>query len=104
MTTKTINGTGGNDTISVSDNTLPPGFMVNLNGLDSGPFSDDTLIVNGGAGNDNVDLSALTSASGVTSVTISGGVGNDNLTGSQINNTFLVSGSGEGSDTYQGGT
>ncbi|SDT93502.1 calcium-binding protein, partial [Nitrosomonas ureae] len=101
MTTKTINGTGGNDAISIADNGA--GFDVTLNVNTIGPFVDDTIIVNGGFGNDDIDLSALTSASGVTNVTINGGVGNDNLTGSQINNTFLVSGGGEGSDTYQGG-
>ncbi|MBY0499786.1 MAG: hypothetical protein K2P74_09315, partial [Nitrosomonas sp.] len=101
MTTKTINGTSGSDTISVADNGAD--FDVTLNGNTTGPFADDTIIVNGGSGSDTVDLSALTSASGVISVTVSGGAGNDTLTGSTLDDTFLVSGSGEGSDVYDGG-
>ncbi|HRB96606.1 MAG TPA: hypothetical protein PKY67_02695, partial [Nitrosomonas sp.] len=102
MTTKTINGTSGNDAISIADNGAD--FNVDLNTVVSGPFAGDTIIVNGGFGNDIVDLSALTSASGVISVTVSGGGGDDALTGSTLADTFLVHGTGEGFDTYNGGT
>jgi len=101
MTTKTINGTSGNDAISIADNGAD--FNVDLNTVVSGPFAGDTIIVNGGFGNDIVDLSALTSASGVISVTVSGGGGDDALTGSTLADTFLVHGTGEGFDTYNGG-
>ena len=98
MTTKTINGTGGNDAISIADNGA--GFDVTLNVNTTGPFVDDTIIVNGGSGNDSINLSALTSASGVTSVSIKGGAGNDILTGSQLSDIFLVSGSSAVSYTH----
>ncbi len=103
MTTKTVTGTDINDTILIVDSSPAPGFNVTLtNGL-SGPFLDDTLIINARFGADTVDLTGLTSASGVTSITISGGGNDDTLTGSTLPDTFVVNGTGEGFDTYNGG-
>ncbi|MXS78904.1 hypothetical protein ABF87_13255, partial [Nitrosomonas sp. JL21] len=96
MTTKTINGTDSNDTVTITDSTPAPGFDVNLNAVPSGPFSDDTLVINGRFGSDTINLAGLTAASGVTSVTISGGGNDDNLTGSALADTFIVNGTGEG--------
>jgi Ca2+-binding RTX toxin-like protein len=103
MATKTINGTDNNDTVTITDSTSAPGFDVNLNAVVSGPFNDDTLIINGKFGSNTINLAGLTSASGVISVTISGGGNDDNLTGSALADTFIVNGTGEGFDIYNGG-
>jgi len=89
-----VNGTDSNDTVTITDSTPAPGFDVNLNAVASGPFNDDTLIINGKFGSDTINLAGLTSASGVISVTISGGGNDDNLTGSALADTFIVNGTG----------
>jgi Ca2+-binding RTX toxin-like protein len=98
--TVTINGTAGDDQIRV----VSSGASVVVNGLpaqvtisDAAP-GNDTFAMNGGAGNDNIDASAL--QAGLINLTIDGGAGNDTIIGSQSNDTIS---SDDGNDTVIGG-
>jgi Ca2+-binding RTX toxin-like protein len=98
--TVTVNGTAGDDQIRV----VSSGASVVVNGLpaqvtisDAEP-GNDTLVINGGAGNDTIDASAL--QAGQINLTIDGGDGNDIIVGSQGNDTLL---GGDGNDTVTGG-
>ncbi len=102
MSTKTVNGTSATDTITITTDGSNFNVLLNPGGTLTPLLSGDELVVNGNYGNDNINLSNLTSDSHVASVTINGGSGNDTLTGSQLNDTFLVYGTGEGYDTYYG--
>lgn len=111
MTTKTITGTDGIDSILIADSSPTPGFNVTLNAVSSGPFLDDTLNISVRFGADTIDLTTLTPASGVLNATISGGEGadtirdsasDDALFGDEGNDTFTVvvgGGGGDGLDT-----
>ena len=57
----------------------------------------DTLTVNGGAGDDTIDASAL--AAGVVKVTLNGGAGDDTIFGSRGNDTLI---GGDGDDFIDG--
>src|SRR5262249_61090471 len=81
--TVTVNGTAGDDLIrvvntgaSVVVNGLPA--QVTISGAEPG---NDTLVINGGAGNDTIDASAV--VAGSMALTIDGGAGNDTIIGSQ---------------------
>src|SRR5262249_8684139 len=103
--TVTANGTGGNDAIRL--------FSFNGGDFNGGigvlghpprivvPHQEAThqLIVNGGAGNDTIDASAV--VAGSISLTINGGTGNDTIIGSQGNDILH---GGDGNDTLTGGT
>jgi len=100
--TVTVNGTAGNDTISV----VAVGTTVVVNGLaeqvsllhtDTGSVQ-DVLAINAGAGNDTIDASGL--PAGVVGLTIDGGAGNDTITGSAGNDTLI---GGDGNDIVNGG-
>ncbi|AMN44277.1 beta strand repeat-containing protein [Rhodoplanes sp. Z2-YC6860] len=99
--TVTVNGTGGSDTISITNSANATVFV---NGLAAGVTIDgadptlDTLVVNGGGGNDTIDASGL-SANWI-GLTIDGGAGNDIITGSQGADMIL---GGDGNDTVTGG-
>src|SRR5207253_5225712 len=58
-------------------------------------------IVNGGAGNDTIDASAV--VAGAMALTLNGGTGNDTIIGSAGNDTFVWN-PGDGSDTVEGRT
>ena len=58
----------------------------------------DSLVINGLAGNDTVDASAL--AAGVIGLTIDGGSGNDTITGSGSSDVLI---GGDGNDVVTGG-
>ncbi len=104
--TVNVNGTAGDDRISVASsgssvvvNGLPA--QVTVSGLDR---SLDSLVVNGGAGNDTINASGL--HAGQANLTINGGDGNDTITGSAGNDTVIggrgndVANLGAGNDTF----
>ncbi len=94
--TVNVNGTAGDDRISVATNGssivvsgLPA--QVTINGAEA---ANDTLVVNGGAGNDSIDASRL--HAGQVNLTINGGDGDDRIIGSAGNDTVI---GGRGNDT-----
>ena len=119
--TVTVNGTAGDDTISV----VTSGSSVAVNGLASQvtvkgfDAGGDSLVVDGGVGNDTINASGL--HAGQVNLRINGGDGNDTITGSAgsdfVNggrgndvaslgagdDTFVWN-PGDGSDTVDGGT
>jgi Ca2+-binding RTX toxin-like protein len=80
--TVNVNGTAGDDKISV----VTSGSSVAVNGLAAQvtikglDASDDSLVVNGGVGNDTINASGL--HAGQVKLTINGGDGSDTITGS----------------------
>jgi len=90
-----VNGTGGDDHISIASG----GASVVVNGLAAqvtiaGAEPDkDSLVVNGAAGNDTINASALTA--GQINLTINGDAGDDVITGSQGDDQVI---GGQGSD------
>jgi Ca2+-binding RTX toxin-like protein len=100
--TVTVNGTAGKDHITVTSsgasivvNGLPA--QVAITGAEPG---NDSLIINGGAGNDTIDASGL--PAGTMSMTLAGGAGNDTLVGGGENDTFLFTSGEGGHDVIQG--
>ncbi len=102
-----VNGTSGNDNITVSG----LGTTANVAGLAAGisitntEGANDSLIVNGQGGNDVIDASTL--AAGVIKLTLDGGSGGDVITGSQ-GDDLLLGGDGDllgadGDDLITGG-
>jgi Ca2+-binding RTX toxin-like protein len=94
--TVSVNGTAGDDRISVTTsgssvvvNGLPA--QVTINGAEA---ANDSLVVNGGAGNDSIDASRL--HAGQVNLTLNGGDGDDRIIGSAGNDTVI---GGRGSDT-----
>lgn len=106
--TVVINGTGGDDTISIADNN----GVVTVTGLAAtvtitGFKSTDHLVINGLAGDNVIDASTLGTAMQLTG---NGGDGNDVLVGS-AGNDVLTGGAGDdvligngGLDVLDGGT
>jgi Ca2+-binding RTX toxin-like protein len=99
--TVNVSGTAGDDKISV----VSSGSSIVVNGLaaqvtinDAEPGT-DSLVINGGAGNDTIDASRL--HAGQANLTLNGGDGNDIITGSAGND--LVNG-GRGNDTARLGS
>jgi Ca2+-binding RTX toxin-like protein len=94
--TVTVNGTAGDDRVSIASS----GAFVLVNGLPEQVFvagaegGNDQLVMNGGAGNDVINASALNA--GQVNLTINGGDGDDVITGSQGNDTVI---GGRGNDT-----
>ena len=91
-----VNGTAGDDQISVvssGSSIVVNGLsaQVTINGAEPG---NDSLVINGLAGNDVIDASRL--HSGLASLTLNGGDGDDRIIGSAGND--LVNG-GRGNDT-----
>ena len=89
------NGTANNDKINVvtSGNSIVVkglAAQVTVNGAEA---LNDTLVVNGGAGNDTIDASKL--HAGQVNLTLNGGDGDDKIIGSAGND--VVNG-GKGSD------
>ncbi len=116
----TVNGTNGDDHISV----VSSGSSIVVNGLaaqvtiNSAEAANDTLVINGLAGNDIIDASGP--HAGQVNLTLNGGDGNDTITGSAGNDLVIggrgndvasmgagddtfVWNPGEGSDTVDGG-
>jgi trimeric autotransporter adhesin len=95
----TVNGTAGNETISVTS----VNGVITINGV-SAPVSVlhadafDQLDVNGGAGEDAISAAAV--PAGALFLTFDGGEGNDTLTGSQGKDVLV---GGAGADTMMGG-
>jgi Ca2+-binding RTX toxin-like protein len=96
-----VNGTGGDDNIQiVSFDNGDRGNLVSVGGLAAvvkitGPeAANDSLTVNGLAGADHIDASAV--MAGVISLTLNGGAGNDMLIGSQGDDLVI---GGQGADT-----
>jgi Ca2+-binding RTX toxin-like protein len=98
--TVTVNGTGGNDRISVAIS----GASVVVKGLsaqvtiDGAEASNDFLVINGLGGNDRIDASALDA--GHINLVIDGGAGNDSIVGSRGNDMLF---GGDGNDVATGG-
>jgi Ca2+-binding RTX toxin-like protein len=119
MATRTINGNNGANNIAVSDyDPFNPGYTVS--GASStttlpalpGPFFETDVVINtfdATGGTDFVNLSFLTTTSGVTSITINGGGGSQIVTGSVLAETISTGAgndtinSGAGNDTITGG-
>jgi Ca2+-binding RTX toxin-like protein len=118
--TVTVNGMAGDDRISV----VSSGSSIDVNGLaaqvsiNGADAANDTLVINGGTGNDTINASAL--HAGQVNLTLNGGDGNDTITGSAGNDTVIggrgndvaslgagddsfVWNPGDGSDTVDGG-
>lgn len=95
-----INGTETNDVITVSGSTNE----VNVAGLGAvvtvfgGEPNLDKLVINGLAGDDKIDASAV--EAGAIALTLNGGPGNDLLIGGQANDLLI---GGQGSDVMLGG-
>src|SRR5258708_24638071 len=93
--TVTVNGTNGDDHISV----VSSGSSIVVNGLaaqvtiNSAEAANDTLVINGLAGNDIIDASGL--HAGQVNLTLNGGDGNDTITGS-AGNDLVIGGHGDG--------
>jgi Ca2+-binding RTX toxin-like protein len=108
----TVNGSNGNDVISLTNSENARVFInglaaqVTIDGVDP---TLDTLVVNGGAGNDTIDASGL--SSNWINLTIDGGAGNDTIIGSGGNDTLIggdgndlvIWNPGDGSDVVDGG-
>ncbi|MGC2316996.1 MAG: calcium-binding protein [Bradyrhizobium sp.] len=115
----TVNGTAGADRIIVAGS----GTSIEVNGLSVQTTikgvepANDSLVVNGGAGNDTIDASRL--HSGQVNLTLNGGDGDDMIIGSAGNDTVnggrgndvallgagddtFVWNPGDGSDTVEG--
>jgi Ca2+-binding RTX toxin-like protein len=104
--TVTVNGTAGNDHISIASN----GSSVVVNGLAAqvtitgAEPGNDSLLVDGGAGNDTINASAL--KAGQLNLTIRGGAGDDTIVGSAGNDIVIggtgndVASLGAGDDTF----
>ena len=120
MATRTINGNNLGNTIAVSDFSLAPNSGYKVTGASSispagpAPFFDTDVVINtfdATGGTDYVDLSGLTTTSGVsfTSITINGGGGSQIVTGSGFAETISTGAgndtinSGAGDDTLTGG-
>jgi Ca2+-binding RTX toxin-like protein len=98
--TVTVNGTAGDDHISVSSS----GGSVVVKGLSAqvtiaNADAGDSLSITGGAGNDLIDASTLR-ARQVSNLTINGGDGDDRIIGSAGNDTVI---GGRGNDQLFGG-
>ena len=115
-----VNGTAADDRISVvssGSSVVVNGLaaQVTINGADAGI---DSLVINGGIGNDTIDASTL--HAGQVNLTLNGGDGNDTIIGSAGNDTIIggrgndvayigagddtfVWNPGDGSDTVNGG-
>jgi Ca2+-binding RTX toxin-like protein len=95
-----VNGTNGNDHITVSG----LGTVANVTGLaaavsiTNAEGANDTLVVDALGGDDVVDASTL--AAGVVKLTVNGDVGDDVITGSQGDDLLL---GGDGNDLITGG-
>jgi Ca2+-binding RTX toxin-like protein len=135
----TLGGTAGDGAVdTVTANSTAGDDMIKLFSFNGGQFNGgigiigtpagivvlhqeatDQLIVNGGAGNDTIDASAV--VAGAMALTLNGGVGNDTIIGSQTNDlviggpgndvAFLGAGDdsfvwapGDGSDAVEGQT
>lgn len=95
-------GTGGKDTIAVSGATgsfAVAGLPAQIN-VSHSEGALDKLTVDGGAGDDTIDASAL--AAGVVKVTLNGGAGNDAIFGSTGNDTLIGGGGNDFIDGQQG--
>jgi Ca2+-binding RTX toxin-like protein len=96
----TVNDTPGNDAITV--NTISNG-AISVSGTSASvrvfhAEATDQLVVNGGAGDDTINASAL--PAGRVTLTLDGGAGNDTLTGSAGNDALI---GGAGLDHFFGG-
>ena len=101
-----VNGTAGDDHISVASS----GSSIVVNGLaaqvsiNNAESANDSLVINGGTGNDTIDASRL--HAGQVNLTLDGGDGNDTITGSAGNDTVIggrgndVASLGAGDDTF----
>ena len=99
--TVTVNGTAGNDTISITNSDKATVFVSGLAEqvtIDGADPSNDTLVVNGLGGNDIIDASQLNA--NWIQLRIDGGAGNDTITGSTGNDVLI---GGDGNDTVIGG-
>jgi Ca2+-binding RTX toxin-like protein len=100
--TVTVNGNPGNNQITVTNS----GTALVVDGLsaqvtvDHAEAANDRLIINGSAGNDTINASAV--ASGMAPLTLAGGAGNDVLIGGAGNDTFLFTFGDAGKDVVQG--
>jgi len=88
----TVNGTDGDDAIAVSGDAAAVSITRPVPVTLAQPEPGDHLIVNGHAGNDTIDASAL--AAGAIALTLDGGAGDDTLTGG-AGDDLLVGGPGD---------
>jgi Ca2+-binding RTX toxin-like protein len=68
--------------------------------VDHAEAANDRLIINGGAGNDTINASAV--PTGMAALTLAGGAGNDVLIGGAGNDTFLFTFGDAGKDVVKG--
>jgi Ca2+-binding RTX toxin-like protein len=100
--TVTVNGSAGNNQITVSTS----GTALVVDGLSAqvsvahAEAANDRLIINGGAGDDTINASAV--PAGNAALTLAGGAGNDVLIGSGGNDTFLFNFGEGGQDVVKG--
>ena len=95
-----VNGTASNDVITVNGsvtNVQVLGLSTSVNVVGAEPALDH-LIINGLAGDDNIDASAL--SADAIALTLHGGAGNDILIGSEGNDLLI---GGQGTDVEFGG-
>jgi Ca2+-binding RTX toxin-like protein len=112
-----VNAMGGADTITVGDLSATAVTAVNLDVGPAGDGAADAVIVNGTAGNDQIDVSiaglrviglhapvSLTNLAASDSLTINGGGGDDDINAASIPaGTFKLTENGEaGNDTLTG--
>src|SRR5205823_5585422 len=101
-----VNGTGGDDTITISVDPVTGVQTVTVNGVSYEVPKGQEVVVRGGDGNDTITVPR---GGGIT-FTLIGSGGSDNLTGGDGSDTLLggsgddVSYAGRGNDTTQGGT
>ena len=99
--TVTVDGDAGKNQITVT----AAGTALVVSGLSAQVTVDhaeasDRLIINGGAGNDTINASAV--PAGAAALTLAGGAGNDVLIGSSGNDTFLFTFGESGHDVVKG--
>ncbi len=99
--TVTVNGNAGNNQITVTSSAT----ALVVDGLSAQVTVDhaessDRLIINGGAGNDMINASAV--PAGAAALTLAGGAGNDMLIGSGGNDTFVFTFGEGGQDVVKG--
>jgi hypothetical protein len=79
--TATVNGTNADDTINLSQGSIATRGLVSINDQETYEFAGKTnLIIEAGAGKDNVILDMPSQPTGLTTITVNGGAADDIVT------------------------